>query len=58
MSHSSAVSPLMFVTFGIVLVLAIVILLRFMRKRSNRHPMENQRERNIDEIRNDKTPER
>ena len=47
----TAVPTLMFVTLAIVLAVAVVILMRFLRKPGNRHPMENQRERNIDEIR-------
>ena len=41
----------MFMTLGIGVLLALVLLLWFLRKRSNRHPMEGQRERNINEIR-------
>ena len=51
MMSSTAVPTLMFLTLGIVLVIAIVVLARFMRKRSNRHPMAGKQERNIDEIR-------
>ena len=42
--------PLMIMTLVAAFVIAAVIFARFMRKRSNRHPMENQRERNMDEI--------
>jgi hypothetical protein len=33
------------------LLIAIVLLVRFLRKPANRHPMDGQRERNIGEIR-------
>lgn len=54
----TAVPTLMFVTLGIVLLIGIVLLVRFMRKPQNRHPMENQRERNIGEIRRGDPPQR
>jgi hypothetical protein len=37
-------------TLGIALLIAVVMLLRF-RAKGNAHPMEGQRERNIEEIR-------
>ena len=43
----------MLMTFGVVLVGAIVLLAMFLRKRRNRHPMAGQHERNIGEIRRD-----
>lgn len=42
-----------FGTLIIVLIIALVLLIRFMRKPQNRHPMKGERERNIDEIRKD-----
>ena len=53
----TAVPTLMFVTLAIVLVIAAVLLVRFMRKPDNRHPLEGQRERNIDEMRRGVPPE-
>ena len=58
MLSSTAVPTFMFGTLGIVLVLLIIVFLRFWRKPANRHPMEGQRERNIDEIRRDAPPDR
>ena len=40
----------MFVTLAIVFIGLAVLLARFLRKPENRHPMENRRERNTDEI--------
>jgi hypothetical protein len=45
---------LAFGTLLAVLVIALILFLRFMRKPRNRHPMDGEHERNIDEIRNDK----
>lgn len=56
MSAGHPVSMLMFGTLAIVLILAIVLLLRFLRKGENRHPMSDVRERNIDEIREGRPP--
>lgn len=56
MSAGHPVSLLMFGSLGIVLILAIVMLLRFLRKKENRHPMSDVRERNIDEIRDRRGP--
>lgn len=50
---SSPISGLMFFTLAAVLVIAVVLLLRFLRKPENRHPMAGDRERNINEIRRD-----
>ncbi len=58
MSTGHPVSLLMFGTFAIALILAVVVLLRFLRKPANRHPMSNVRERNIDEIREGRPPSR
>ena len=49
----SSISVLMFGTFAAVLIVGVVLLLRFLRKPGNRHPMDGQPERNIDEIRRD-----
>ncbi len=49
MSTSELTPTLMIATLAIVLVVAIVMLMRFRSKRSNRHPMEGERERNIGE---------
>ena len=51
MLSSTAVPMFMFGTLGVVLLIGIVLILRFYRKRENRHPMAGQRERNTDEIR-------
>ena len=58
MLSSNAVPLFMFGTLGIVLLILIVVVLRFFRKPSNRHPMAGQRERNIDEISQDGRSER
>lgn len=47
------ISVLMIGTLLIVLVIGIVLWTKFMAKPQNRHPMDGQRERNIDEIRRD-----
>lgn len=57
MQDSHPVSVLMFGTLIVVIVLAIALLLHFMRKRGNRHPMAGERERNIDEIHRDSPAE-
>ena len=51
--HGGPISLLMFGTLAAVVVVGLVLLLRHLRKPGNRHPMEGQRERNIDEIRRD-----
>ena len=56
MQEGHPVSLLMFGTLAIALILAVVILLRFLRKKGNRHPMSDVRERNIDEIREGRGP--
>lgn len=47
------ISVLMIGTLLIALVIGIVLWTRFMAKPQNRHPMEGERERNIEEIRRD-----
>jgi hypothetical protein len=42
-----------FGTLILALVVAVVVLLRFLRKPENRHPMDGQPERNIQQIRED-----
>lgn len=56
MSAGHPVSLLMYGTLGIALLIAVVLLLRFLRKKENRHPMSDVRERNIDEIREGRGP--
>lgn len=51
--NGSPISLLMFGTLAIVVIVGIVLLLRHLRKPGNRHPMDGERERNIDEIRRD-----
>ena len=51
MQSDTPVSLLMYGTIGIVLILAIFMLLRFLRKPQNRHPMDGQPERSVDQIR-------
>lgn len=53
MNTPEMTSALGFGTLIIGLIVAIVLLLRFLRKPENRHPMEGQRERNIQEIRDE-----
>ena len=57
MAHFDLVSSLAFVTFALVVIGAIVLLMRFLRKPGNAHPMAGQRERNIDEIREESSAE-
>lgn len=47
------IPTLMIFTLVAALVVAIVLYGRFMRKPENRHPMEGERERTIDEIRDE-----
>lgn len=47
MSTDELTPTLMLATLAIVLVIAIIMLIRFRSKRSNRHPMDGERERNI-----------
>lgn len=53
MQAAHPISLLMFGTLLVVVVIIAVLMIRFFRKRENRHPMEGKRERNIDEIRRD-----
>lgn len=53
MSGQEMVSSLGFGTLIIVLIVALVVYLNFIRKPRNRHPTEGERERNIGEIRQD-----
>lgn len=46
-------STLGFGTLVLALIIAVVLLLRFLRKPENRHPMDGQPERNIEQIRDD-----
>lgn len=58
MDGDSAISGLMILRLGGVFLIAVVLFVWFMRKRSNRHPMEGVQERNIDEIRAGVPPRR
>ncbi len=58
MTRIDLTGALMFGTIGIVLVILIILLARFLRKPQNRHPMDGERERTIDEIRDEATPDR
>ena len=58
MSTGGTISSLMFFTLIAVLLIAVVVAFRFFRKGKNRHPMEGIRERNTEEIRRGKPPER
>lgn len=51
MFEQQLVGTLAMATLGIVLVIALFLFVRFMRKPQNRHPMDGERERNIGEIR-------
>lgn len=53
MDGADPISWLMFGTLAAALLIAVVMLARFLRKPENRHPMAGQPERNIDEIRRD-----
>ena len=53
MTSNALIPILMLFTLGAGLLIAIVLLMRFLRKPSNRHPMDGQPERNIEEIRGD-----
>ena len=60
MSNNEFVPMLGMFTLIASLLIAIVLLVRFLRKPANRHPMDGQRERNIGEIREEagETPSR
>ena len=51
MNRIDLTGSLAFGTIGLVLVVLIVLLARFLRKPQNQHPMDGKRERNIGEIR-------
>lgn len=53
MPTEQPISMLMFGTLVVVVIIVAVLLGRFMSKRRNQHPMDGERERNIDEIRRD-----
>ena len=53
MNTPEMTSALGFGTLIIALLIAVVLLLRFLRKPENRHPMDGQPERNIEQIRDD-----
>lgn len=53
MSGQEMISSLGFGTLIIVLIIALVVFLIFLRKPRNRHPMDGEHERNIGEIRRD-----
>lgn len=48
--HNLSVPTLMFVTLGIALLIAVILLVRY-HSRHDSHPMRGKRDRNIDEIR-------
>lgn len=54
MQTGHPISALMLGTLIVTALIIGIVLLRFLAKRGNRHPMRGQRERNIDEIRNEK----
>lgn len=53
MNTPEMTSALGFGTLILALIIAVVLLLRFLRKPENRHPMDGQPERNIQQIRDD-----
>lgn len=53
MNTPEMTSLLGFGTLILALIITVVILLRFLRKPENRHPMDGQSERNIQQIRED-----
>tara|TARA_R110002072_G_scaffold15856_33_gene62902 strand:- start:7833 stop:8003 length:171 start_codon:yes stop_codon:yes gene_type:complete len=54
MGTDNLLTWLAFGTLIAAFVIALVLFLRFMRKPKNRHPMDGQRERDIEEIRDEK----
>lgn len=53
MNTTELTGSLAFGTIGIVLLVAVVLLAAFLRKRRNRHPMEGKRHRSSGEIEDD-----
>lgn len=53
MTSTGLIPSLMIFTLVAALIFGIVMLLRFLRNRGNRHPMRGQRERSVDEIRDE-----
>ncbi|MBL0922986.1 MAG: hypothetical protein IBJ12_00780 [Sphingomonadaceae bacterium] len=51
MNTEEMTSWLGFGTLIVALLIAVILWVRFMRKPQNRHPMRGERERNIEEIR-------
>lgn len=58
MSNTELIPTLMLFTLIAGLVVALVLLLRFMRKPQNRHPMTGERERSVDEMRKEASGDR
>ena len=56
MDAGHPLSLLIYMTFAAAAAIAIVLLVRFLRKPGNRHPMAGERERNIEEIREEGPP--
>lgn len=53
MNANDLVPTLMIFTLAAGLVIALVLFIRFMRKPKNRHSMDGQRERSVDEMRDE-----
>ena len=53
MSSGHPISVLMLGTLIVAALIIGIVLIRFLSKRRNRHPMSGERERNINEIRRD-----
>ena len=53
MTSNALIPILMLFTLGAGLLISIVLLMRFLRKPSNCHPMDGQSERNIEQLRRD-----
>lgn len=58
MEGDHPISLLLVGTFAVVAIVLVLLIIGVMRKRSNRHPMDGQRERNIAEIRDEGPVER
>lgn len=56
MQSGHHISALMFGTLVVVAIILAVLLVRFLSRGRNRHPMADQRERNIDEIKRGDPP--